>query len=127
MITLSDYFKGRDKKFSSELSEEKMKNAFTIIAKASELLSAFGEKRLVRSGWRPENLNKQMGGSPTSQHIWCNAIDLEDNDGRLKKWCLDNEMRLNEVEIWMEHPDYTPTWVHWQRVPPKSGNRFFKP
>jgi hypothetical protein len=127
MISRDDYFKGRDKQFPNEFTDDVLKNADKIIARASELLSAFGEKRKVSSGWRPTSINKQVGGAKNSQHIYGNAVDIEDKDGRLKKFCVENIERLIEIGLWMEDVTATPTWVHLQSVPPKSGDRIFKP
>jgi hypothetical protein len=127
MITLDEYLMGRDKKFSQDFDENILKNAKRIVAKASELLAAFGEKRKVTSGWRPPAINKMNNGAPKSQHLWANAIDLEDGNGRLKQWCITNIERLIELDLYMESPTVTHSWVHLQCIAPKSGNRIFVP
>jgi uncharacterized protein YcbK (DUF882 family) len=127
MITLDDYLMGRDKKFPNDFNDDILKNAKSIVAKASEVLSAFGEKRKVTSGWRPPTINKMNNGAPKSQHMYGNAIDIEDGDGRLKKWCVTNIERLVELGLYMESPTATPSWVHLQQVAPRSGNRIFVP
>lgn len=45
----------------------------------------------------------------------------------LQQWCLDNVKALEEIGLWCEDFKYTPTWVHFQDVPPASGKRFFIP
>lgn len=134
MISLSDYYMGRDVKFALELTEEMQKNAATTIAKASEILSAFGEDRKVTSGWRPSAINKAQGGSVNSKHIYCQAIDLEDNDHKLGLWAIQNIERLKELGVYMESltkthnpPDGMGSWVHFQIVAPKSGKIIFMP
>jgi hypothetical protein len=58
----------------------------------------------------------------------CLAIDLEDVDGTLDKWCFANaSLVLRDLALWLEHPDATPTWTHVQLKPPGSGNRVFRP
>lgn len=128
MISLADYYAGRDVKFAKELTIELQRNAEKIVAKASELLSAFGEKRAVTSGWRPASINAATpGASKKSHHIFCNAIDLEDHDGRLDKWCVENIERLVELGLYLESPTSTPRWCHIQQISPRSGARIFMP
>ena len=64
------------------------------------------------------------------------AIDVEDPDHKLIMWFF-NENRdaekkgqssiLKTIGLWCEHPSATPTWGHFQSVPPGSLNRFFYP
>lgn len=67
------------------------------------------------------------GAAKNSKHIVCQAIDLNDHDGRLDAWCLANLDALEELGLWLEHPDATPGWCHLQTQPPRSGNRVFEP
>ena len=55
------------------------------------------------------------------------AVDLYDPYGEIDKWCMDNKTVLAEFGVWLEHPDATPGWCHLQVVPPRSGNRVFRP
>lgn len=61
-----------------------------------------------------------------SRHLHGQACDISDPDGKLYDWCKANEVFLAEIELWMEIKDSEPR-VHFQIVPPKSGNRFFIP
>ncbi len=128
MISLSEFYQGRDEKFPKELTIELQKNADKMVARASELLSAFGEKRKVTSGWRPASINAATpGAAKKSLHMFCLAVDLEDKDGRLGKWCVENVERLIEIGLWLESPTKTPGWVHVQAHAPRSGSRIFMP
>jgi hypothetical protein len=128
VITLADFYMGRDRRFPDELTDEKRSNAEETIDKANQLLERFGETRKVNSGWRPASINKStVGAAPKSKHMECLAIDLEDKDGSLDAWCLENLEVLQEIGLWLESPDATPNWCHIQIVPPRSGNRVFKP
>ncbi len=128
MVTISEYFMGRDEKFSKELTIDLQKNADKIVARASELLSAFGEKRKVTSGWRPASINAATpGAAKRSLHMFCLAVDLEDKDGSLGRWCVENVERLIEIGLWLESPTRTPGWVHVQAMAPRSGSRIFMP
>ena len=128
MLTLSDYYMGRDRRFPDELTDEKRANAEEMIDKANQLLERFGETRKVNSGWRPASINNAtVGAAKKSKHMTCEAIDLEDKDGSLDQWCMENLDVLQEIGLWLEHPDSTEGWCHVQLIPPRSGNRVFKP
>lgn len=128
MITLQDYYMGREVIYSKDLTEGVVKNATLLLPKIDALLKAFGEERKVNSGWRPKQLQMQINPkAPNSKHITGDAIDLEDKNGKFKSWCLDNEIVLAANGLYMEHPKATPTWVHLQQVAPKSGKVIFIP
>lgn len=60
-----------------------------------------------------------------SKHLSAQACDILDRDGSLMAWCKANVTILEAVGLWVEAD--TKGWVHFQVVPPRSGNRFFKP
>ncbi len=62
-----------------------------------------------------------------SRHLYGYAVDISDPNKELQKWCLESISILETVGIWIESFDFTPTWVHFQIVPPVSGMRFFRP
>lgn len=66
-------------------------------------------------------------GSAGSSHKDAQALDRYDPTRALMRWCLSNSYRLKELGLYMEHPQWTRSWCHFQTVPPKSGNRFFVP
>ena len=134
MITLRDYYMGRNESHRGELTDQIAANAQTIVNRANILLTMFYEanpqaaRRNVRSGWRPAAVN---AGTPNaaahSKHLTAEAIDVEDNDRELAKWCAAKTKVLEAFEVWMERPEATPTWCHWQSGPPGSGVRYFWP
>src|SRR5262249_14899661 len=128
MITLGDYFMGRDRQYAAELTEELRINAGITVARANLLLSRAGLSSRVNSGWRPAAVNAAgENAAQGSKHMSCLAIDLADDDGALDAWCMANPRALEEIGLWLEHPEATPTWCHVQTVPPRSGKRVFKP
>lgn len=119
---------GRDALFPGEVTPEMRLNAADMVAKANTLLENFGCVRRCNSGFRPRSINENIpGAAKGSAHLTCNAIDIEDHDGSLKKYCVANLDLLQSIGLWMEHPMATPTWCHVQRIPPKSGKRIFIP
>lgn len=135
MFTIDDYFMGRDvdARFAALVTPELRKNAERWVSVANSLILQFyldvkTEPRKIRSGWRPPEINAATKGSaPNSLHMTGHAGDIEDTDRALANWCVGNREALEAGGVWMEDPRATPSWVHWQDVPPKSGKRFFIP
>src|SRR5688572_29011330 len=72
MITLDDYFMGRDKQYAAELTEALRVNAGIVVARANLLLSRAGLKRGVNSGWRPAAVNASISNAAKeSKHVLC--------------------------------------------------------
>lgn len=128
MITLEQYWMGRDKLYPLQLKQEYISNATDLLARVNLLLEEMGRTNVgVNSGWRPPAINKQVGGAVKSNHMTGNAIDLSDDDGSIDIWCTNNIFHLKAQGLYMEHPSKTPRWCHLQRIPPRSGNTIFMP
>jgi len=124
MITPAQYFK------HPGASQEAIDNATDLLERVNALLEEEScpiPSPKVNSGWRPPAHNAKVGGAPNSRHMTGEAIDLGDPDGKLGDWALENPEILVSHGIWCEHPEATPTWLHCQIVPPRSGMRFFYP
>ena len=143
MISVEDYWMGRDAKYASELTPEIRENAERLVGRVNNLLSmaevdgvtpGFDQSTgtHVSSGWRPVFVNARTSNAATgSKHISGKAVDLQDTtDRKLAKWCLANLEALDDCGLWMERPQWTggeDQWVHLQSVPPGSGLRVFVP
>lgn len=134
MITLTDYFMGRDRKYAHELTDEITNNAMTTVARANLLIARFKDStkdiefRKVTSGWRPPEVNANTPNSAVrSKHMTGQAVDLADPEGDFDQWALDNPHVLEQIGLWQEHPSATRGWLHIQCVPPKSNRRVFFP
>lgn len=130
MITLTDYWMGRDREFPLALSPQIEKNAALTVQLANALLARFGQGRKVNSGWRPPQVNEKTPGAAVfSKHMTGQAIDLADPEGDLDEWLMTQagQTALAEIGLWQEHPAATKGWCHVQTVPPKSGRRTFYP
>lgn len=137
-ISVLEYLQSRAK--MSDLPPEQVANLNTIVPRANELLETFGEYRGVNSGYRrledhlriykekarkarvPFDVSKVPMGSG---HLTCRAIDLEDKDGRLYKFCKNNIPLLEKIGLWCE--ERQGGWLHCQIFKPRSGKRFFNP
>lgn len=138
MITLTDYWMGRDKKYPCDLTDTIRANAAIVVDRANVILTEFRqatgdtEQRKVVSGWRPPLVNASTKGAALrSNHMTGQAIDISDPEGDLDEWCLHHLDRLALYTLWMEHPSATKGWCHLQIVPQKSfvrtGLRYFYP
>jgi len=127
MITVDQYLGQHLQGHEMELTEDIKANAAIICGRANQLIAAFGVDRELRSGWRPAAVNHSAGGAMRSKHMLGQAVDIEDNDGRLDKFCKQNIGLLEQLELWLEDGASTPSWCHIQCIPPRSGNRFFIP
>ena len=130
MISLTDYWMGRDKEFPLALTPQIEKNAALTVQLANALLARFGQGRKVNSGWRPPAFNATVpNAAPNSKHMTGQAIDLADPEGDLDDWLMSQEgqQAMTELGLWHEHPAATKGWAHIQTVPPKSGRRTFYP
>jgi len=133
-MTLSDYWMGRDKQYSQELTPDIVRNAEVTVQRANMLLSEFrfdtkdSEIRKVNSGWRPAAVNAATPNAALkSKHMTGQAVDISDPEGDLDTWCMAHLEVLDRLQLWLEHPGSTKGWCHVQTIAPKSGNRVFYP
>lgn len=141
MITLKDYWMGRDEQFPLAMSTGLERNAARLVEIANKLvLIAKGAGitfqpnprtgSLVSSGWRPPAINAQTANAaPNSKHMTGQAIDLYDPDGDLDEWLMtvDGQKTMVDLGLWHEHPSATKGWAHVQSIPPRSARRTFYP
>jgi hypothetical protein len=133
MITLADYWNGRDKKYARCLTQEICNNAITTVSRINRLLGLAEQDGVdcdvVASGWRPLAVNDvTANAAKNSKHVTALAADVRDTERRdFARWCLRNLKQLEAIGLWMEDPRWTPTWVHLQIVPPGSGRRVYIP
>ncbi len=136
---------GRDLTHGAILGSDLRANAGRTVEAANKLLTLAkgaglqlrpnAATGMVRSGWRPPDINgTTQGASKTSWHMQCLAVDLEDVDRTLGRWCFANQNVLKDLALWLEEPTCTPPagdtrrgWCHVQLKPPGSGNRVFRP
>lgn len=125
MITRDEILMGRDKQ--APLTGLMEVNLRKLLKAINKLRDAYGKPMIVSSGYRPAAINATIpGAAKKSNHMACLAVDLADS-GKLAEYCLNNLKLLEEFGLWMEDPAHTKGWVHLQCVPPRSGNRVFKP
>jgi hypothetical protein len=138
VLTLKELLSGNDLK---DQPIEIQDNLNILLDKMNKVRVAYDKAMIVTSGLRSldhhiqvyKDLAKQrkvpfdQSKVPMkSNHLFGRAVDIQDSDGKLYQWCQDNVKLLEEIGLWMEVADDQPR-VHFQIVPPKSGNRFFNP
>ena len=140
MISLADYWMGRDLVYPRALTHEMIQNAQLLVDRVNLLLARAEEDCVspaqdertgtwVASGWRPPAVNDRTSNAANaSTHLVGLGVDLQDwPDRRLARWCLRHPEHLEEAGLWMEDPRWTPDWVHLQARPPGSGRRVYVP
>lgn len=133
MITLHDLTGGKP---FDELSLKIQHDLEDLLDRVGYLEDAYGEF-IVTSGLRTLEHHLEIyakkGITDTAKipmkslHLRGCAVDIADHDGKIKAWVKLNESILETVGLWCEDFSATPTWVHFQSLPPASGKRFFKP
>ena len=131
-ISATEFLMGRD--VAAPPTPEMIGNYNTLIPRVNEMLELFfkanpnASRLSVNSGYRTPEVNAATkGAAPQSNHMRCAAVDLRDDDRLLSKWMLANLKAMETIGLWMEDPKSTPTWVHFQIFPPKSGRRVYLP
>lgn len=132
MITIQRYLtsdgKYPDREHSPELVLEFRVNAGKLIEAVNNLLRDLKINDVtISSGFRTQEANKAAGGSKFSAHCSCEAVDIVDKDKKLYNIFVCSIPALKKHGLYMEHGDYTATWVHLTTRRPKSGNRIFIP
>lgn len=117
-ITRDEILKGRE--VNAPLTAAMEDNLTQLLRSVNLFLSHYKNPVYVSSGYRPEKLNVGVGGSKRSAHLTCEAVDLIDHDDAIKIFCLENIPLLEKCGLWMEHPNYTPSWTHLQIRPTKK-------
>jgi hypothetical protein len=125
MITRDEVLMGRDKQYP--LTPELEHNLQELLRRLNLFRQMYAKPMVVSSGYRPAGINKQVGGAKNSAHVTCEACDFVDSDKQIRKFILENPSVLEVCDLYCEDFQYTPTWVHLQIRPTRSGNRFFKP
>jgi hypothetical protein len=94
--------------------------------RVSKLLTFLGFTGVkVSSGFRTQKANTDTKGAKDSAHLYGMAVDIIDKGGLLAKAIMANTELLRKFDLYIENPQQTPTWIHFQTRKPYSGNRIF--
>lgn len=111
----------------ADLTPLQTDNLHKLVERLNALFSTFNGPIKVSSGYRRPVDNLKAKGAARSHHLECAAVDLQDRDGKVWAFCTANLQLCEDLGLWLEDKQATPTWVHLQIYPPKSGRRIFKP
>ncbi len=107
-----------------------------LLAEFKKVCPKFEPERRVNSGYRPPAVTDVTAGAIHGDaHESCQAVDLEDGDGRLAKFVVSHEALIKSLGLYIEDPRYTRTipeegrrgWVHFQNRVVPSGHTIFIP
>ena len=135
MFTIANYVGVHSK--SPDWNDERKSNANRLIFACTKLQKMMEDDGIVfhlnpvtgttisgqtYGGFRPQDCPI---GAPKSAHKTGEAVDRYDWNGLIDKWLVAHPESLVECGIYIESPDKTPGWSHWQIRP--THNRIFKP
>lgn len=122
-------FEQQDEKIQANINE--------LLIRINKIRSAYGQPMTVTSGFRTMEHHLEIYAAKgitdkkkipmKSRHLTGQAVDILDTGEFLKNWVLANIEFIEKVGLWMESFSSTPTWVHFQIVPPPSKKIFFEP
>jgi len=128
VITKEELTEGRDISFKDEYTDQIDDNLDDLLVRINKIRNAYSKPMRVSSGWRPASINGMIkGAAPKSNHIIGCAVDIFDGSGELMKWCLANLDVIADAGLYLEDFRWTPNWIHFQSIRPKSGKRLFIP
>lgn len=107
-------------------------NLLELQRRLNIIREAYGKPFKITSGLRSAEQQRALiaagnSNAPKSKHLIGAAADVFDPQGELKVWLMQHLGLLEQVGLWLEDLSATPTWVHFQILPPVSGKRIFKP
>lgn len=119
------------------LPAEHQANLLKLLEKMNIIREKYGKPMTVSSCYRSMEdhlrIYREKGITDKSKipmksnHLSGLACDISDPKQELQAWTKANVELMEELGFYMEDYSATKTWVHYQLVKPKSGNRFFKP
>jgi hypothetical protein len=103
-------------------------NLAILLDRMNQVRDAYAIPMIVTSGLRSQADQQRINPkAPKSHHLMGEAVDIADADRKLTNWVKVNMDLMEQIGLWFEDFDHTISWVHFQCVPPKSGNRVFIP
>lgn len=135
ILTIDEYF-GKWHKFGNSEINENAANLVDAVNRLADYAIADGVEFKINpstdsvvsgseyGGFRPQSCTI---GAKYSSHKLGLAVDLYDPSNDIDEWCMENQDKLQECGIYIEHPSATNHWSHWTIKSPKSGRRVFYP
>lgn len=114
MITKEELLMGRNVSHKDEYTDEISNNLDQLLIALNMFRKAYGKPMVVSSGWRPQAINKSVGGANKSAHTLGMACDFKDADGAIDAFAMECDKKglLKEWGLWLESSESTPGWTH---------------
>lgn len=101
------------KKKNLEEAQQNMGRMYLLAGFAERVREIVGQPLIITSGYRCKELNSAVGGSATSQHLLCEAIDIVCN--RLSVKSLFDRIKKSDLkyeQMIIETNAAGSTWLH---------------
>ena len=106
---------------NNQLTSDALANIEYLAKKLLQpLRDMYGKPIRITSGYRSAEVNKAVGGSPTSQHTKGQAVDIVADDNKALFDLIKSNFEFDQL-IWEYGTDKQPSWVHVSIK--KIGNR----
>jgi uncharacterized protein YcbK (DUF882 family) len=103
-------------------------NIEDLLLRMNLIRASYGKPMIITSGLRTDADQRRINPKHLkSKHLIGKACDVSDPNQTLQSWLTKNVVMLEIAGLWCEDFSATPSWVHFQSEPPKSGKRFFLP
>lgn len=132
MISMDEILKG---KVLEDQSDDIQANLAVLLERVNKIRALWAKSMTVTSGLRTmeDHLRIYAAKGITdpakipmkSKHLYGQAVDIADSGLNLTAWLKADPQILIDAELWCEEGN--ANWVHFQILPPKSGNRWFLP
>ena len=95
---------------SNEPTKEEVNKLKLLAEKLEAIRIRFDKPIIISSGFRGEELNKAIGGSSTSQHVKCEAVDINLGSKAKNKELFDFIKKYFSFDQMINEYDYN--WIH---------------
>lgn len=112
------------------LDAQQQRNLDRLYLVMNLVRAEYGMPMRITSGVRSVEDEKRIDPAhPHSQHLQAAACDIydPDPDRRLWNWCIEHLDFITELGLFLESRVYSTNHVHFQIIPPHSGQRIFVP
>jgi len=101
-------------RIDNRLPDKYLENAKLVASLYDRIYDHFKGNIVINSCFRSWALNNKIGGSTSSQHMKCLALDIDGINGvtnaEIFAWCKDN-LQFSQL-IWEFGTKHNPAWVH---------------
>lgn len=109
----------------NKIPPELFENTADFLVVLNKFREYCGIPMVPTSFYRTVEHEHKQGRSGKSDHTKCLACDFRDTDKKLAKWVKDNTGVVESLGLYVEDPEYTPSWLHLTTV--KKSKTIFIP